>query len=539
VHRQMVGRRFCAALAVLAFIASSAGCGGANGTGSAGGGANGSDTLVFGRNKDSVNLDYAVATDGNSLNIARSTSEGLTRYRPGSFDVEPSLATSWTQSKDGRRWVFMLRRGVKFQDGTVFDAAAVRFNFDRWRLTTDPYHKWGDFSYYSSQFGGYPGTISDVKALGVDRIELDLTRPVAPLLVDLAMPSFSISSPTAVKAQGEDYFRKPVGTGPYQVTEWTKDDHMTLTAFAGYWGEKAKIKTVILRDIPDPSTSLLALQSGEIDGWEYPQPGALPQIQKDPNVTVYHLPPNNLMFVAMNELHAPFADVLVRRAINEAIDTKAIVREFYDPSAVSADEFLPAAVRPHGVKTAYPFDPTDARRLLAQAGFPHGFTTHLWFMTAPRPYLPEPQRVAEAIQQDLAKVGIQASLQGFEWGVYLSKVQNGEHDLAMYGWSGDNGDPDDFLYTFLDKDSATPPGANNVCFWKNDAFHSLMIAGQIETDPVKRDAIYRKALAVVHDQAPTVPIAHNAPPTVFRTRVKGFVPNPDTAENFNLMYFGS
>jgi peptide/nickel transport system substrate-binding protein len=526
-HRRTVMR---GALGALAFVASTfllAGCGGQ-------GGSNG-DTLVFGRNKDAVTLDFAVAPDGNSLNVARSTAEGLTRYVPGSFDIGPSLATSWTESNDGKIWVFELRHGVKFHDGTPFDAEAVKFNFDRWRLTANPFHKWGDFSYYASQFGGYPGTISDVTVLAPDRVRFVLTRPVAPLLVDFAMPSFSIASPAAVRSEGPDFFRHPVGTGPYEVTEWVKDDHITLTAFPDYWGVKAKIKTVILRDIPDPSTSLLALQHGDIDGWEYPQPNSLPQIQKDPGLTVYHLPPNNLMFLTMNELHAPFANVLVRRAIAEAIDTKAIVREFYDPSAVPATEFLPTAVRPHGVVTPYTYDPVDARKLLAQAGFQHGFSTHLWYMTAPRPYLPEPQRVAEAIQQDLAKIGIQATLQGFEWGVYLSKVQDGEHDLALYGWSGDNGDPDDFLYTILDKDSATPPGANNVAFWKNDAFHALMMAGQVETDPAKRDAIYRKALHLVHDQVPVVPIVHNAPPTVFRNGVRGFIPNPDTAEDFNLM----
>src|SRR4029077_13968464 len=212
----------------------------------------------------------------------------------------------------------------------------VKFNFDRWRLVGDPDHKGGGLSYYASQFGGVPGTIANVKVLAPDRVEFDLTRPVAPLLVDFAMPSFSISSPTAVKEKGSDYFREPVGTGPYEVSEWVKDDHITLTAFPGYWGVKAKIATVILRDIPDPSTTLLALQHGDIDGWEYPQPNALPQIRKSPNLTVYNLPPNNLMFLSMNELHAPFANVLVRRAIADAIDTESIVRDFYDPSAVPA-----------------------------------------------------------------------------------------------------------------------------------------------------------------------------------------------------------
>ena len=224
-----------------------AGCGGPS--------ASGGDTLIFGRNKDAVTLDFAVAPDGNSLNVARSTAEGLTRYKPGSFDIEPSLATSWTESSDGKSWVFTLRHDVKFHDGTSFDANAVKFNFDRWRFTTNKYHRWGDFAYYASQFGGYPGTIANVKVLAPDRVEFDLTRPVAPLLVDFAMPAFSIASPAAVMSQGQNYFRHPVGTGPYVLDEWVKDDHITLTAFPDYWGVKAKIKTVILRDIPDPSTT--------------------------------------------------------------------------------------------------------------------------------------------------------------------------------------------------------------------------------------------------------------------------------------------
>ena len=506
-----------------------------HGSGS-GSGTSGGQTLVFGRNKDAITLDYAVAPDGNSLNVARNTAEGLTRYVPGSFAVAPSLATSWSRSADAKTWIFKLRHGVLFQDGTPFDAAAVKFNFDRWRLKNDPYHKGGDFGYYASQFGGFPGVIAGVDVIAPDEVRIDLTHPLAPLLADLAMPAFSFASPTALRTEGENYFRSPVGTGPYRVSEWVRDDHITLSAFDRYWGRKAAIQTVVLRDFVDPSTSLLALERGDIDGWEYPQPESLAELRKDPNLTMYHLPPNNVMFLSMNELHPPFNDVLVRRAINEAIDAKSIVRDFYDTSAVPADEFLPAAVGPHGVKVAYPYDPGDARRLLAQAGFPNGFATRFWYMTAPRPYLPEPQRVAEAIQADLSRVGIRATLQGLEWGVYVARVENGEHDLALFGWSGDNGDPDNFLYTVLDEDSAKPPGANNVSFWKNPQYHALMLAGQTEPDAAKRDGIYRRALELIHSDAPTVPIAHNAPPTVFRSAVKGFVPNPDTAEDFNLMY---
>jgi peptide/nickel transport system substrate-binding protein len=510
---------------------------GATACASAGNGAAG-NTLVFGRNKDAVKLDPAVVTDGMSLNVARVTMEGLTAYRRGSFDIEPSLATSWRVDRNGTHWVFNLRHGVRFQDGTPFDATAVKVNVDRWRLKNDPLHVLlkGDYSYYESQFGGFPGAIADVRVLAPDRVELVLTRPVAPLLANLAMPAFTLSSPTAMRKEGEDYFRAPVGTGPYQVGEWVKDDHITLTAFDGYWGDKPKIRTVVLRDIPDAATSLASLQKGEIDGWEYPQPNDLAIIARDPDLRIYHQPPNNLMYLAMNNLRPEFANVLVRRAINEAIDPSALVKGFYDPAAVVAREWLPAAVWPRGVTVGYRYDPKDARRLLAQAGYPNGFVTTLWYMTLPRPYLPEPQRVAEVIQSDLKAVGVDVTLEAFEWGTYLDKVQDGEASLALYGWTGDNGDPDNFIAVLLDKTSADPPGAQNVCFWKDDPFHALVMAAQTQDDRSARAELYRRALARVHDQAPCVPLVHTSPPIVFNKRVRGYVANPDGSEQFQDLW---
>ncbi|HEV2037341.1 MAG TPA: ABC transporter substrate-binding protein, partial [Candidatus Eremiobacteraceae bacterium] len=511
-------------------------CGGGSSRGANGGGP---DTLVFGRNQDAVRLDPAIVTDGMSLNVARVSLEGLTRYELGSFDVQPCLATSWTVSPDGKTWRFHLRRNVTFQDGTAFNADAVKFNFDRWRLRDNPWHKLlrgnMEYSYYESQFGGFPGAIRNVKVVAPDEVEFDLSKTVAPMLANLAMPAFGISSPTAMKNRGEDYFRQPVGTGPYQVTEWVKDDHITLVAFAGYWGQQPKIHTVILRDIPDAATSMLALQKGDIDGWEYPRPDDMATLAKDEHLTIYHQPPNNLLYLAINTQKPPFDNVLVRRAINEAIDAKAIVKNFYDPSAKVATDFLPLAVWPHPSKTAYDFNPADARRLLAQAGFPHGFSTTLWYMTLPRPYVPEPQRVAEALQADLRAVGINASLQGFEWGPYLDKTERGDHNLALYGWTGDNGDPDNFLYALLDKDSAIPPGAQNVCFWKNEDFHKLMMAGQGTVDKSVRAKYYLQALQIVHDQAPTVPLVQTGPPIVFKRTVLGYIPNPDNSEPFDSM----
>ncbi len=495
------------------------------------------DTLVFGRNKDAVTLDPAVSSDGISLTATHVIYEGLTRYKPGSFDVEPSLATSWSSSADGRMWTFHLRRGVRFQDGTPFDANAVKFNFDRWRDPHNPYHAWGFFTYYGGQFGGFPGRIAAVKATDPLTVEIDLRDPVAPLLANLAMPAFGIASPTALQKERERFAQQPVGTGPYAFVEWVRDDHITLRRFEGYWGRKAYIRTVVLRDIPDAATTLLLLGRGDLDGWEYPTPGALAQVAADPRLRIYHQPPNSLSFIALNNLKHPFDDARVRLAINEAIDRASIVAHFYDPTAKIAREFLPEVVWPRGGEVAHPYDPAAARRLLAQAGYPHGFSTTLWYMTAPRPYLPEPQRVAEAVQAELRAVGIDARLQGFEWGVYLQKVENAEHDMCLSGWTGDNGDPDNFLYVPLSKDNANPPGAYNLAFWRDDAFSADVAAAQRIVGRTQRSALYLRALAVVREQAPIVTIAHTSNPIVFRADIRGFVASPDSMVSFQDLSF--
>ena len=461
--------------------------------------------------------------------------EGLTTYALGTFEVRPLLATSWRTANAGRSWIFQLRHGVRFADGTRFDAYAAKFNFDRWRYRANPYRGGGTYIYYGSQFGGFPGVIRAVTVRSPDVLELDLSRPFAPLLADLAMPAFAMSSPAAIRRDPENYFAHPVGTGPYEVAEWVKDDHITLRRFAAYWGARPRIETIVVRDIPDAATTMLALQHGDVDGWEYPRPEDLPAIARDGRFNVYHDPPNNVSFVSMNTQHPPLGDVLVRRAVSEAIDARAIVRRLFDPTATAATEFFPPVVWPRGGEIAYPYDPRHARALLARAGFPHGFSTRLWYMTAPRPYLPEPERVAESVQAYLRAVGIDAKLQGYEFGIFLQRVENGEHDLAIAGWQGDNGDPDNFLYVPLDEDNAHPPAAYNLSLWRDGRFHRLMIAAQTTLDQKKRAAMYLEALRIVREQAPLVPIAHTSTPTVFRKSVRGFVPSPDSAELFQFM----
>ncbi|MDE2573471.1 MAG: ABC transporter substrate-binding protein [bacterium] len=500
-------------------------------------GAANSSTLVQARVKDAVSLDPAVATDGLSLNVSVEAMRGLLRFKAGTFDVGPSIAKDWHSQDGGRVWLFDLKPDLKFSDGTPLDAAAVKFNFDRWREPKNPYAGTQPFSYYISMFGGQPGIIRGVDVVSPTQVRFTLSTPFGPFLRDLAMPSFAIGSPTAIKADPQAFAQKPVGYGPYTVGEWVHDDHITLKANPAFDDPKPAYQTVVIRDIPDQATSVLEAQKGSIDGLSDPRPEDAKALAKDTALEVYQQPANNVAYLALNLEKKPFDDPRVRRAIAYALDLHAIVGGLYGKGAEVANTWVPDGMDGSSAPVkAYPHDIAKAKALLAQAGLPHGFSTQLYYGTAPRPYLPEPQRIAEAIQAQLKQAGINLTLEPFEWAVYLQKIKNGEHPMCLIGWTGDNGDADNFLYTLLDQDSAVKGAAQNYSFWRDPKFHALMLAGQRTVDESKRQAIYVQAVRLVHDQVPAIPLVHTTVPIVWRRSVAGYVPNADSIVYYELMH---
>ncbi len=518
----------CAALALM--LASCAG----NQNAAGGAGA----PLVIARVKDAVILDPAQATDGMSLNLTQEMMKGLVEFKLGTFDVRPSIAQSWKMSADGLRWTFQLKKGLKFSDGTPIDAAAVKFNFDRWRLTKNPYHQNYPYGYYADMFGGFPGLITGVEAPNPQTVTFTLSRPLGPFLRDLAMPSFAIASPAAVRKDLAGFGTHPVGYGPYMLKEWVKDDHITLIANPAWQGTKPAYATVIVRDIPDQATSVLEMQRGGIDFLTDPRPDDAAQLAKQSGVTVYEQPSNNNSYLALNVQKTPFGTLAVRQAVAYAIDVRAIVKAFYATGAVVATNWTPPGMLGEDKSLqSYPYDPSKAKQLLAQAGLSGGFTTDLYYPTTPRPYMPEPQRIAEAIQADLQKVGIGVTLEPYEFGVFLEKVRNGEHQMCLIGWSGDNGDPDNFFYPLLDKDSAlAKPNGQNYSFWEDEAFHRLIVRGQTTLDDAGRAVVYRQANDMIHDQVPALPIVHTTVPVIVKSSIAGFVPSPDTHIAFEYLH---
>jgi peptide/nickel transport system substrate-binding protein len=532
-----------------------AGCGGgetiSGGGQGGGGGVGGSNTFVFGRGADSVSLDPINTTDGESLRVTRQIFDGLLDFAPESTDVIPALATELPEPEDGgRSYTFKLREGVKFHDGAPFDAEAVKFNFDRWRDSKNPYHKGGggqseNFAYYVGQFGGVDddSVITGVEAVDEYTVRFTLKQPQGPFLKNIAMSPFGIASPKAIKANVEDFWQEPVGSGPFKFVKWNRGSTVELEANQEWWGSDTpatkggggpKVDKVVIRAIPDNTSRVAALTGGELSAADGLTPDDVPSV-RDSGLKVEFRPPLTIGYLAMNTQKAPFDDVNVRRAIYQAIDMDNIVKAFFGDTGEVATTYMPPTVPfwNAGIER-YPFDPDEAKRLLKDAG-QENLETELWYMPIPRPYMPDGKGIAQAMQSDLEKIGVNAKLVTFEWGTYLEKTGSGQHPMCLLGWTGDNGDPDNFLNVLLGSASATETDALNVAYYKNPEVDELLQKGQTTIDESEREQAYMKAQELLVEDAPWVPIAYAKPPLGFQKNVQGYQASPTGGEAFNTV----
>ena len=489
-------------------------------------------TLVFGRGGDTVGLDPALETDGESFKVADNIYDTLVRFKEESTALEPSLAESWSVSEDRLTWTFNLRSGVTFHDGTAFGAEAVVFSLGRQFKADHPFNKVeGAYQYWNSM--SMSEIVKDVRMVDELTVEIELFRPNAPFLSNLAMNFCSIVSPTAVRKWGDDYTRHPVGTGSFKFSQWVKDDRVVLERNEAYWDGSPTIQRLIFRSIPENSVRLIALSQGAIHGMDNLVPDFVANIASDPKMQLLKQPGMNVGYLAMNMDKSPFHVLKVRRAINHAINKRSMTDNLYQNLAEPAVNPIPPTMWSyHEGIVGYHYDPVLARRLLAESGYPNGFKTTLWAMPVARPYMPQPLKIAQAIQADLAAVGIDAEIVTYEWGTYLDKVSRGQHDMALLGWTGDNGDPDNFLYVLLDKSATTFP-ANNIAFYRSEELHKVLVDAQVEVDTSVRTDLYRRAQEIVHQDAPWVPLVHSAQTAAFRTTVSGFKLHPTGSKYFH------
>ena len=495
-------------------------------------------TLVYGRGGDSVGLDPALETDGESFKVCDNIYETLVAFRLESTALMPGLAESWDVSQDGKTWTFTLRQNVKFHDGTPLNADAIVFSLARQFKPDHPFHQVeGAFTYWTSM--SMSDIVKDVRRVDELTVEIELHRPNAPFLSNLAMNFCAIVSPAAAAKWGDDFSRHPVGTGPFRFIDWIKDDRIVLDRNEDYWGPLPLIDRLIFKSIPENSVRLIALTQGSIDGMDNLVPDFVPGIKEDPNLQLLTQPGMNVGYLAMNMDKEPFQIAKVRHAVNHAVNKKALVDNLYQGLAQPAKNPIPPMLWSYNEKIeGYTYDPDRARKLLAEAGFPDGFKTTLWAMPVPRPYMPQPQKIAQAIQADLKAVGIDAEIVSFEWGTYLDKVQRGQHDMALLGWTGDNGDPDNFLYVLLDKNAAEMP-AQNIAFYRSEELHEILLKAQVEVDVKIRTSLYQSAQEIVFRDAPWVPLVHSQQTAAFRTSVNGFQLHPTGSKWFHSVEISS
>lgn len=490
-------------------------------------------TLIVGRTLDSIGLDPAVVTDSESFQVTANIYEGLVKFDTTGSKVLPGLAESWKMSEDGKTWVFKIHDNIEFHDGTKLDASGVAFNFHRWMDMDSPYHA-GHFSYWSYSFGGFPGIVKSVTALSDYSLEIVLNEPYSPFLSVLAMPSFGIASPEAIMKYNENLKSNPVGTGPFKFKTWEKNSEIILEKNEAYWGHKAKVDLVVFKKISPYISKIDLLLEGQVHIIDGLNPTEVEQSRSNNQVKLYYRPYFNISYMALNHTVEPFDNLKVRQAISHLIDKDALINNTPDPLTRPANTFLPPVLLGYheGIKSPEPNVET-AKRLLAEAGFPEGFTTSLWVMDQPRGYISNPVNVAKFLQAELAKADITVDLHIIKWDTYIEAIKEGNHPMAIVGWNGDIIDPDNFLYTFFSSENTKSGLALNYSFYENAKVDRLLIQARNVTDVEFRKSLYREIQEIIANEVVSIPLTHTMTAIASSSNVKGFEPHITGKEVLN------
>jgi dipeptide transport system substrate-binding protein len=496
-------------------------------------------TLVYCSEGSPENFYPGMNTTGTSFDVTTQVYNTIVEFERGGTKVVPGLAEKWDISADGTQYTFHLRKGVKwhttsksFKPTRDFNADDFIFVLERQWKESDPFFKVTsqNHSYFNDM--GMPKLLKTVDRVDDYTVKIVLNQPEAPFLANLAMQYAGIQSKEYAIAMlkagtPEKVDQDPIGTGPFYLVQYQKDAIIRFKAFPQYWGGKAKIDDLVFAITPDASVRWAKLQKGECHVMPYPNPADLDAIRKDPNVQVLEQPGLNVGYLSFNTTKKPFDDVRVRKAVSMAINKKAIIDGVYLSTGVAAKNPIPPSMWSYNdaVKDD-PYDPEAARKLLAQAGFPDGFPTDLWAMPVQRPYNPNAKRIAELMQADLAKINVKAEIKSFEWGEYRKRLQAGEHQMGMMGWTGDNGDPDNFLYTLLGCASAKSASGSNVSKFCYQPYEDLVVKAKSTTRQADRDALYKKAQVIFKEQAPWFTIAHAVQLKPVRKEVVDFKLSP-------------
>ncbi len=504
----------------------------------------GAKTLVYCSEGSPENFNPQLNTTGTTFDANHPVYGRLIEFKPGETGIQPGLAERWDVSPDGKVFTLHLRPGVKWHSNAMFkptrefNADDVLFSFNRQGKDDHPFHKvsGGSYDYWGDM--GLAKLIASIEKVDPLTVRFTLTEPSAPFLSDLAMEFTSMQSAeygdVLMKAgKPEQIDQVPIGTGPFSFVAYQRDATIRYRRFDDFWGPKAKLDALVFSINKDPAVRLAKLRANECQVSAYPAPADLPGIRADAALKLMDQPGLNIGYLAFNTQKKPFDDKRVRQALSMALDRKAILDAVFLGAGQPAKNLIPPTMWSYNdAVQPWPLDVAAAKKLLAEAGYPEGFETDLWAMPVQRPYNPDARRIAELMQSDLAKIGVKARVVSYEWGEYRKRAQAGEHSLAQLGWTGDNGDPDNFFVP-LAGCAAARVGGGNIAKWCNQEFEALVGKAVTLTDQAERAKLYEQAQVIMREEQPFFLIAHSVAFQPMRKEVMGYVMSPFSRHIFD------
>jgi dipeptide transport system substrate-binding protein len=493
-------------------------------------------TLVYCSEGSPENFQPALNTTGTSFDAARPIYNRLTEFKRGATEVVPGLAQSWDVTDGGKTITFHLRKGVKFhtvrdfKPSRDFNADDVLFSFDRQWKSDNPYFKvsGGKYDYFNDM--DMPSLLDSIEKTDDYTVVMKLKTPNVSILANLAMDFASIVSKEYAdlllkKGTPEQFDQIPVGTGPFSFVAYQKDSVIRYKANPSYYGEKALVDDLVFAITPDATARYAKLKAGECHVNGYPRPADLPEMEKDSALKVLSASGLNVAYWAFNNTKPPFDKKEVRQALSMSIDRDAIIKDVYLGAGEKAKTLIPRTMWSYDDKIVdYPYDPEKAKTMLKAAGVATPVDIDLWYMPVQRPYNPNGKRIGEMMQADLAKVGVNAKLVTFEWGEYRKRLQNAEDMTGQMGWTGDNGDPDNFFFLLGCQDNV--PAGNNIPKWCNPEFNDLLVKARVIPDQAERAKLYTRMQEIEHDEAPSLLLAHSTVYEATRANVVGYKQSP-------------
>ena len=500
-------------------------------------GAAGAKTLVYCSEGSPEGFDPALYTAGTTFDASsNAVYNKLMEFAPGTTNPEPGLAESYTVSDDGLEYTFKLRPGVKFQTTDFFtptremNADDVVFTFERQWKADNAWHQYvagAAWEYFNGM--GFPDLIQSIEKVDDMTVKFVLKRKEAPFVANLGMDFASIMSKEyADKLQADGKMdqlnQMPLGTGPFEFVAYQQDAVIRYRANEDYWKGKEKIDDLVFAITTDAAVRYQKLQAGECHIMPYPNAADVAAMKADSNLTVMEQEGLNIAYLAYNTTQAPFDKPEVRKALNMAINKQAIVDAVFQGAASPAKNPIPPTMWSYNDAIEDDkYDPDAAKKMLEDAGVSN-LSMKVWAMPVARPYMLNARRAAELIQADFQKIGVTVEVVSYEWAEYLERSKAKDRDGAVIlGWTGDNGDPDNFLHTLL---GCAAVGGNNRAQWCNEEFDKIVNDAKVETDQAARTKLYEEAQVVFKREAPWATLDHSLVVMPMRKEVTGYVMSP-------------